>query len=409
MMLALCLLLQQAAAQPLSTLTVRDGDRTTTVPVVLLERGPVVGADPLAHALGGSVEPGVGDAFDVALAGVRMRVVPNVPFVRVGERTLPLPAEPVMRGGKLFLPYSVVSDLLPRVATGVTFDPRRAVLTRAGAVVAAGASGNRLARSDSAGRNPAHVAPSAPARTAKPGSFTVVVDAGHGGPDNGMRGPIGTSWQIREKDITLAVARALRDELTERGVAVVMTRSSDTLIALSDRGRIANERKGDIFVSIHVNAANPRWKQPGAARGFETYFLSEARTEDARRVEAMENEVVKYEIAKDVAADDPLSFIMHDMEQNQHLRESSELATTVQRSLARTLPGPNRGVKQAAFVVLVRSFMPAVLVELGFGTNPAEARRLRDERNQRQMASAIADAAMEYLAAYQRRSQSPGQ
>jgi N-acetylmuramoyl-L-alanine amidase len=224
-----------------------------------------------------------------------------------------------------------------------------------------------------------------------------------------MRGPIGADWEIREKDITLDVATALRDVLQERGVSVVMTRSSDTLIALSDRGRIANARKGDVFLSIHVNAANPNWRQPGAARGFETYFLSEARTEDARRVEAMENEVVKYEIGNDVAANDPLSFIVHDMEQNQHLRESSELAATMQRSLAKMHPGPNRGVKQAGFRVLVTAFMPAVLVEIGFGTNAPEARYLRDPRRQREIASSIADATMEYLAGYARRANAPGQ
>ena len=187
-----------------------------------------------------------------------------------------------------------------------------------------------------------------------------------------------------------------------------MTRSTDTLIALSDRGRIANAKKGDVFVSIHVNAANPNWKQPGAARGFETYFLSEARTEDARRVEAMENEVVKYEIASSVAANDPLSFIVHDMEQNQHLRESSELAATMQRSLAKMHPGPNRGVKQAGFRVLVTAFMPAVLVEIGFGTNAAEARYLQDPERQHQIANAIADGTMQYLAAYQRRANAAG-
>ena len=73
------------------------------------------------------------------------------------------------------------------------------------------------------------------------------------------------------------------------------TRTTDTLIALSDRGRIANDAHADLFVSIHVNAANPGWKDPGGARGFETYFLAEAKTEDARRVEQMENEVVKFE------------------------------------------------------------------------------------------------------------------
>jgi N-acetylmuramoyl-L-alanine amidase len=383
MIVALCLLLQQAAGQPLSTVTVRNGAQSTTVSVVLSDKGPAVAADALASALGGSVEgQGRGD-YTVTLAGLRIVVTPNVPFVRVGEQTHPLTAEPAVRAGQLYLPYSFASDLLPRIATGVTFDARRAVLTR-------------------------QVAATPPPAGRPPKVFTVVVDAGHGGPDRGMRGPIGASWEIREKDITLDVALALREVLGEKGVNVVMTRSTDTLIALSDRGRIANSKKGDVFLSIHVNAPNMRWKQPGAARGFETYFLSEARTEDARRVEAMENEVVKYEIASDVQANDPLSFIVHDMEQNQHLRESSELAATIQRSLARTHPGPSRGVKQAGFRVLVTSFMPSVLVEIGFGSNVAEARYLRDPKRQREIASSIADATVEYLTAYQRRASATG-
>jgi N-acetylmuramoyl-L-alanine amidase len=386
MIVALFLLVQQATGQPFSSVTVRNGDRATTVPVVLVDRGPVVAADALVDALSGQIEPRARDEFMLSIAGLRVLVTPNVPFVRIGTETLPLTAEPVLRSGKLFLPYAFVSDFLPRLATGVTFDSRRAVLQRQVASTALPGTGRD-----------------------KPKLFTVVVDAGHGGPDRGMHGPIGANWEMNEKDITLDVAMALRDALSERGVAVVMTRSTDTLIALSDRGRIANARKGDIFVSIHVNAANPRWKQPAAARGFETYFLSEARTEDARRVEAMENEVVKYEVAGNVAANDPLSFIVHDMEQNQHLRESSELAATVQRSLAKMHPGPNRGVKQAGFRVLVTAFMPAVLVEIGFGTNNSEARYLRDPKRQREIASSIADATMQYLVAYQRRSNAAGQ
>ena len=384
MIVTRALLFQQAAGQPLSNVTVRNGEKATTVAVVLIDRGPVIAADALADALGGSVELRSRDQYVVALAALRIAITAGVPFVRIGTQTLPLAAEPVVRAGKLYLPYSFVSDFLPRVAEGVTFDSRRAVLHRP------------------------QVAAAPPAST-KPRIFTVVVDAGHGGPDRGMHGPIGADWEIREKDITLDVSLALRDVLQERGVAVVMTRSTDTLIALNDRGRIANAKKGDVFLSIHVNAANPNWKQPGAARGFETYFLSEARTEDARRVEAMENEVVKYEIASDVSANDPLSFIVHDMEQNQHLRESSELAATVQRSLAKMHPGPNRGVKQAGFRVLVTSFMPSVLVEIGFGTNAAEARYLRDPRRQREIAASIADATMLYLAGYQRRANAAGQ
>ncbi|HEX6816706.1 MAG TPA: N-acetylmuramoyl-L-alanine amidase [Gemmatimonadaceae bacterium] len=232
---------------------------------------------------------------------------------------------------------------------------------------------------------------------------TVVVDAGHGGPDNGMSGPIGTRWKVYEKDITLQVAKKLAAALRDRGLRVVMTRTTDTLIALSDRGRIANQHHGDLFVSIHVNAANPAWRDPGAARGFETYFLAEAKTEDAKRVEEMENASVRFETDVSAKKGDPLSYIMNDMAQNEHLRESSELADLIQQHLGAIEPGPSRGVKQAGFRVLVTAYMPAVLVEIGFGTNPADARFITSAARQRQIASSIADATVEYLDHYQRR------
>ena len=229
----------------------------------------------------------------------------------------------------------------------------------------------------------------------------VVVDAGHGGPDVG--GPMRMGNRLFEKDITLQVALKLGDALKKRGVDVVYTRTTDTLIALSDRGRIANQANGDVFISIHVNAANPHWKEPAAARGFETYFLAEAKTEDARRVEEMENESARFETSDNVGPGDPLAYILSDMQQNEHLRESSDLADIVQRRLGRVHPGPSRGVKQAGFRVLVTAFMPAILVETGFGTNAAEAEFLASPSRQRSVASAIADATMEYLERYQRR------
>src|SRR5439155_7300289 len=135
-------------------------------------------------------------------------------------------------------------------------------------------------------------------------------------------------------------------------------------------------------------------KDPAGARGFETYFLAEARTEDARRVERMENEAVKFETEPNAGKDDALSFIFRDMQQNEHLRESSELAEIIQDRLGRMHPGPSRGVKQAGFRVLVTAYMPAVLVEIGFGTNPREAQYLMTPEKQTALAEAIADAAM---------------
>src|SRR5207253_6650928 len=117
----------------------------------------------------------------------------------------------------------------------------------------------------------------------------------------------------------------------------------------------------------------------------------------------MENESARFESADNVVSGDPLSFILSDMQQNEHLRESADLADVVQRHLGQVHPGPDRGVKQAGFRVLVTAFMPAVLVEIGYGTNAAEAKYLSDRRHQAEIASAIADAAAEYLRRYERR------
>jgi N-acetylmuramoyl-L-alanine amidase len=232
---------------------------------------------------------------------------------------------------------------------------------------------------------------------------TIIIDAGHGGVDPGMKGPIGGGPRIQEKDVTLAVSKRLARELQSRGVNVVLTRSADTLINLYDRGRIANQAKGDLFISIHVNAANPNWKDPGAARGTETYFLAEAKTEDERRVAKMENEVVRFESSGDPEQENGLGFILKDMAQNEQLRESSDLAETIQSRLSKVHPGPSRGVKQAGFVVLNTAFMPSVLVEIGFGTNPSEAAYISSESGQRTIATAVADGAMAYLEHYERR------
>ena len=203
--------------------------------------------------------------------------------------------------------------------------------------------------------------------------------------------------------MTLAIARALAAELERRGFATVMTRDRDTLIALGDRGRLAGRASADLFVSIHVNAANPRWHNAGDARGFETYFLAKARTEDEARMARMENASVRFETSARAEHGDPLSYILTDLAQNEHLRESSRMAALVQSSLERVHPAVGRGVKQAGFAVLATSYMPAILVETGFGSNVAEARYLTSEPGQRRIAAAVADGVARYLSEYERR------
>src|SRR4029078_8153947 len=142
--------------------------------------------------------------------------------------------------------------------------------------------------------------------------------------------------------ITLSVAELLAQELRRTGVDVLMTRTTDTLIALSDRVRIANRNKGDLFVSIRVNPTASRGSAAARERGFETYFLAEAKSEDARRVEKMENESGRFETGVYAPKGDPLSFIINDMAQNEHLRESNDLAETIQQGLKAFHPGPSR-------------------------------------------------------------------
>lgn len=235
----------------------------------------------------------------------------------------------------------------------------------------------------------------APAGGARSG-WKIVLDAGHGGRDPGSIGRDGT----REKDVTLRVARALAERLgEEEGVEVVLTRDDDTFVALGDRTRIANREEADLFVSIHANSAESR-----SARGFETFFLSAAKSEDARRVAKMENSAILYENPEiDPASLDELNFILWDLAQNEYLRESSALAETIQVELDRHLPLESRGVKQAGFFVLNGAYMPAVLFEMAFISNPREEALLNDSAFRTRLVDGLATSLLGYLDGYGRR------
>jgi N-acetylmuramoyl-L-alanine amidase len=396
----------QASAAQTPPLTIVVGDRRRDVPVSRhVDGGSAIRADQLSEAISGQFVADGGMLYHLQIADTRVDLQVGSAWARVAADTFPLSASVYRQSGRVYVPLSLATDLLPRVASGVLFDADRREVRRFSLTVAKRPPGAPERARESV---PAPVAPtSSPVlpreRSAASRERVVIVDAGHGGVDRGMSGPIGATRKVYEKDIVLAVSRQLKASLEKRGIRVVMTRTSDTLIALGDRGRIANQAKGDLFMSIHVNAANPRWKEPGGARGYETYFLAEARTEDARRVEAMENEVIKFETTADATRDDPLGFIIRDMAQNEHLRESSRLADLVQAGLRQIHPGPSRGVKQAGFVVLVKAFMPAVLVEIGFGTNRAESNYMTDADSQRELAEALATAAEKFLAQYDRK------
>jgi N-acetylmuramoyl-L-alanine amidase len=396
--------LQIVAAPPL---VIRDARRVVRVPTTAGAGGAMVRLDALQPMVPVNVSHDSLAWYTVEVWGARMQVQAGVPSVRAGDDVYQLAAAPRLEKGRLVVPVQLVSDVFPDVVPNVRWDAdaRQLVVFSVDAATRANLRTDAVlsAPPRRAERTSSSYANELPPPRAKRGRRTIIVDAGHGGVDNGMSGPIGGWPKIYEKNITLAVALKLGQRLSARGVDVVYTRTTDTLIALDDRGRIANRAGGDLFISIHVNAASPTWQDPGGARGFETYFLSEAKTEDARRVEQMENAAARFEDSPSVGRDDPLSFILSDMQQNEHLRESNELATMIQRRLRAIEPGPSRGVKQAGFRVLVTAYMPAVLVEIGFGTNAREARYLSDPSSQDAIATAVAGAAMDYLSAYERR------
>jgi len=402
-MIAAIAFFQIGAAMPL---VVKTPTETVRIPTIATATGPMVSVDALKRVMPIHVSRDSASWYTVEMWGGRLQVESGATTIRVGDDVRPLASSPTVRNGTLLLPLQVVSEVFPAVLPNIRWDAEntRLVLFMSGTGNKAATANPRTVGTTTSSDGDVKAPEFIPARggslpdvQVKGKRHLIVVDAGHGGVDNGMTGPIGGGPKIYEKDITLAVAKRLGSQLKARGVDIVYTRTTDTLIALDDRGRIANKTKGDLFISVHVNAANPNWKDPGGSRGFETYFLSEARTEDAKRVEHMENDAARFEAVQTVDRDDPLSFILSDMQQNEHLRESSELAEMIQAKLGEMHPGPSRGVKQAGFRVLVTSFMPAVLVEIGFGTNPKEAQYLSNPAKQDALANAIADAAMEYL------------
>lgn len=317
----------------------------------------------------------------VQLGGREVGLRVDSPGVTADGRTVLMGSPVYSRGGVVYVPTEFLRILAGASGGLLSVDPQ-----------------TRVARVDVAALASAAPTP-APVPAPEPTAQTrrlVVIDAGHGGVDPGAVGPNGT----REKMVTLAVSRRVAELLRDDPrFEVRMTRDRDTLIALRDRGRMANgwrdEGQPALFLSIHCNAHTSR-----AETGYETYFLSEARTADARRVQQMEDAAAQYE---ERPRGTGLDFILSDLRQNQYLRESSDWAQMIQNRLREVHPGPNRGVKQAGFAVLVGAFMPAVLVEIGFISNRAEESMLADAQQQETIARQLAAGVRDFFQAADRR------
>ena len=368
-----------------------------TVPISTERGAAAVAAPRLAQPLGlaTSLE---GTAVRVALGGRIYEFDLGAPFVRMGEVAYPLVSAPYVVRDTLFLPLHWLADCVPRHSAGrYRWDPVRARLDEI----------PPLEPPVVAARPPVATVPPVPALAASAPNpvtglrlpHTVVVDPGHGGVDPGNPG-LYFPGRLTEKDITLAIGRLLRAELVRRGLIVVLTRSSDTLIDLADRPHFCRA-ECDLFVSIHVNAM-PAGRRQREVNGVETYFLSDAKTEDQKRVAQVENDALRFETAAP-EPNGPLAFILRDLQLNEYLRESARLAELVQGRVAAVRPGGDRGVQQGPFLVLAAARRPAILVEAGFATHKDDGAFLTSAGGQRRIADAIADGVVAYLLDFERK------
>ena len=216
---------------------------------------------------------------------------------------------------------------------------------------------------------------------------TIVIDAGHGGKDPGAVGYRGT----KEKDIALDVAKRLEKKLSKNmNVKIIMTRDEDVFLRLSERTKIANESNGNLFISIHTNAAEDR-----RASGFETFLIGPNKNEAAVRVAARENAVLELEGTTDKKLTNE-DLIQATIAQSAFASKSEQFASMVQKEIKKRVQSKDRGVKQAGFYVLMGASMPNVLVELGFISNPSEEKKLRSPQYRDQLATAIYRAVEQY-------------
>jgi N-acetylmuramoyl-L-alanine amidase len=222
----------------------------------------------------------------------------------------------------------------------------------------------------------------------------VVLDPGHGGKDPGCIGPRG----VREKDVNLGVAMELAGILRSRGVTVVLTRTTDVFIELEDRSRIANREQPDLFISIHADAA-----ERTTAEGSTTFFVEEEFTHRGQHYDLLDRAVLAARDAtlnvSHVGATPPggaVNLALWQILLAEYRQESRQLAEAIQKRLPGATGQSDRGVREARYAVLKWTYAPAVLVEVGFLSNPYWESRLGDPRFRRQTAQAIADAIADF-------------
>jgi N-acetylmuramoyl-L-alanine amidase len=335
---------------------------------------------PLAGSFGfrtsGSVRTGRVRIFsDCPTGGHEIVISPGIPRALIDGRGVPLLTAPRFVGGELVVPAEL-ADIIRRMGDGGASAetpsgdrpaPRRrtekaaflpAPTDHTTLLLAGGASGSKAEKKGKpakTAKTPAADLPAGKRPAPVEAKGLVLIDPGHGGKDEGARGPKGT----KEKDVVLAVAKLLAEELRSRGVRVELTRTDDAFLSLATRAAAVNRLKPDLLVSLHVNSY-PK----GSVAGVETWV---SRARPARSKKAMKESCA---LAK----------------------KSGEFAKTVQAALVKATADRDRGVRQGYFRVLRKSSVPAVLVEMGFVSNPATEKKLLDDGHREKIAKALAGA-----------------
>lgn len=221
------------------------------------------------------------------------------------------------------------------------------------------------------------------------GPWTIVIDPGHGGKDPGAISRSG----LAEKKVVLDIARKLRDSLERRGFKVFMTRDRDEFITLERRTEIASRSKADLYVSIHANSS-----PSSAARGVEVYTIRNLDYKEKKEDQRLKNLKVMYGTLS-MRRDDPeLHRIISDMLYDYKRAESQQAASALARGLSQATDSHSRGAKEAGYFVLRNTLIPAVLVEVGFLSNPREEKQLATSVFRTQVAESLADNIASYAA-----------
>jgi N-acetylmuramoyl-L-alanine amidase len=338
------------------------------------ERGGETFADlsTLCGLLGAPCGPATGSVIECRSAAHSAVLLTDNPFLRIDGRLYQMPCAPLERHGALFLPVHSILEIFSRV-----FACSLACAPYPPEPVAVSESWFEKSRQNQ-------------------NIKVIVIDPGHGGRDPGAIGPQGTY----EKDIVLGISLKLYDMLKSNdSLETYITRKTDVYVPLLERTRFANEKKADLFLSIHANSIGGSKKRKKTIQGFKVYFLSQAKNEEDKLVAMQENAVIELD-EETAEGSDHLQNILINLAGNEYLRESQELSIIISEAFETALSGKmsrlHLGVGQANFLVLNGVYMPSVLVETGFISNPKEEKLLTDAAFQKKVAKAIYKAVFDF-------------